>query len=321
MSPRPAPDACRTAARIYVLGAWSARGRLDDPHVRDHHTGARVAGLALITCSPLLAAWGAAWDHLLAPRWPGDVACRAAVLAVGLLTAAAPLFWVSLRSRRAAGRGEPPLFASWTRRIEERHLTRWRQALLLAALLALLAVVGFARRGERLAERVPGVVPRCWLLFDDNIGCPPLERRLQCLAFTRVAAAACDRWGPGAATVQPLLAATLREALASGQLVFVASHGHAGKIPLEGEWVDPGMLEGLLRPGPRLRLVYFGACEAGRARWDQALAPAEVVASPEVTTVLDHAWWLWVDAPGLVRRLPEEGTLAAEEGVPCPAPR
>jgi len=51
--------------------------------------------------------------------------------------------------------------------------------------------------------------------------------------------------------------------------------------------------------------VYLTACHGGDAaiEWREALAPATVISFDRNSAVLEHAFWLWFRAPGVVAEL------------------
>jgi hypothetical protein len=191
------------------------------------------------------------------------------------------------------------------------------------AFLVLAGVVtGMTLHARSLTQNEDQPAP-VYVLYDDMRVVP---RWVFQLGVYRIALTATDRWGPGSVVVQPLTHDHLKRALAHGQFVLLLTHGRDGQLtlgnlliaaPIHYEsitnnqqpciytMVNPSFT-GEWKPVPvgRLEFVYLAACDAGRAGpdWRAALAPAEVVAHDRLTAVLEHVWWLWIDAPARFRQ-------------------
>lgn len=142
---------------------------------------------------------------------------------------------------------------------------------------------------------------KVYMLYDD-MGVAP--HFVFDLGFYRIAIIANERWGAGSVVVAPLNAHSFSAALHQGEFVFVASHGEYGFVNgPDASYVPQGSWSG---GNPQLKLVYLAACEAGLARddWERSLAPARVISFNRLSWIPEHIWWLWVDGPGEVAKLP-----------------
>jgi hypothetical protein len=116
--------------------------------------------------------------------------------------------------------------------------------------------------------------------------------------------AARQRWGPRSTIVAPLTPHSLRTALATGQLVYVAAHGTHGPLIYPGGELTPQDVADAMPVGRDLQLVYLSACHSGdmAEAWQASLAPARVITFPRFSAHVEHAWFLWVRAPDLILR-------------------
>jgi hypothetical protein len=327
---RPALPDRLLAASCYLglapLLGWLRRCRVD-PFLRHHH--AQALAVVLVGATLLLAGLG------LAVGWAWVIIHHRKVVEslphtfdwvftslVVLLPVAA---WGAGLVYAVAGSVRPlPLVGRLARRPGARRLGLAAHGLAYA-LVAL--VVGLGLHASALCEtRGPAPV---YVLYDD-MGVAP--RWLFQLGAYRIARAGDDRWGPGSVAVLPLDEANLAAGLREARVLILLCHGRDGLITTDDFAVlappcaVPGetplsetthalyVQEFSPRPGQwralpvggSLRLAYITACDGGRHadRWQQALAPAEVVTFDRLSAMLEHAWWLWCAGPGRVRDLP-----------------
>jgi hypothetical protein len=215
------------------------------------------------------------------------------LLAVWAGAWAAGLIFAALGSKRPL-----PLLSSLGRRVWVRSTAGagWTVLTIAVGSVATLAILSTgvpATGGSKPAE--------VYLLYDAEIA----PRWMATLGGYRLTHAAIARWGQGAAAVAPITQESLHEALAYGRLVFLATHGLSGRILTCGEQLGPRELTSQAPPGKNLRFVYLTACHGGDAglEWREALAPARVVSFDRNSAALEHAFWLWFRAPGVVAGL------------------
>ncbi|HNR32276.1 MAG TPA: hypothetical protein PKI11_15400 [Candidatus Hydrogenedentes bacterium] len=177
------------------------------------------------------------------------------------------------------------------------------QGFVYAALVVLAVFAAYASRSAR-DDDAPADV---YLLYEDVDRYP---RWLFVVAFHPATRAALDSFGENGVTVRKLTRESLASALEHGRFVFIGSHGQASGMLLDRQWFPP-QEAAALRKGERLALVYLAGCDSGaqEAAWRAALAPAEVVTHDRLTAMVEHVWWLWTEAPEIIRR------LAAEAGA------
>jgi hypothetical protein len=170
---------------------------------------------------------------------------------------------------------------------------------------ALILVI--ALHSTRRAREFDGRPAHVYLLYDD-MGFVP--RWVLTLGAYRLTGAADRRWGGGSTVVACISPARLKEAFARGRVVFLATHGtyRGGAVGYGEHTFSPADVGGEFVPGPELRFVYIAACDGGAGdagvAWDTALAPAQVVSFDRLSTNVEHAWWLWLEAPGVIAALP-----------------
>lgn len=143
----------------------------------------------------------------------------------------------------------------------------------------------------------PGKV---YFVYEDN---GLLPRWLFSLALYRVASTSRDVYGTNEVRLLRINRENLRLAFSHGVFVIVGSHGQAQGIIADKGWFSPGDL----RPGDvghQLDFVYLTGCDSGAQAdaWARALKPAKVVTHDRLTAVLEHAWWLWFEAPRELRK-------------------
>jgi hypothetical protein len=56
--------------------------------------------------------------------------------------------------------------------------------------------------------------------------------------------------------------------------------------------------------GEQLQLVYLSQCHGGdmAAEWEAAIVPATVISYPRFSAYLEHAFFLWIQAPRFIER-------------------
>ncbi len=168
-------------------------------------------------------------------------------------------------------------------------------------LAAVLAVAPFACHAAWLARDSGRGAPVAYMLYEDlNI----IPNWVFDLGFYRVSKAARTHWPPPAVKVVKISPASIAEAKAHGRFMFVGSHGLAHGLLLESGWLTPDEVAAM-PTGARLEYVYLTGCDSGvqEAAWKAAFAPAQVVTYKRLTSVFEHAWWLWTKAPGVIHEL------------------
>ncbi|MFP4499877.1 MAG: hypothetical protein ACLFTT_02655 [Candidatus Hydrogenedentota bacterium] len=178
-----------------------------------------------------------------------------------------------------------------------RNLRRTVFCATLCAYGAGIVTTGMATHATARAEEA-GPAP-VYMLYDNSV---PRPRWLFALAFLPVTRAAEEIHGPGAAVVAELSADNLAEALLHARFVFLAAHGKAEGIIIDREYVAPKEAAALEK-NPDLAFVYLAGCDSGAqaVRWQEALAPAEVVTYDRLTAVIEHIVWMWTRGPEVVR--------------------
>jgi hypothetical protein len=143
---------------------------------------------------------------------------------------------------------------------------------------------------------------KVFFVYEDNQRFPPL---LFQLGVYRIALAARERYGAIETQVLPISKANLLRAFREGDFVVVGSHGtEHGLITREG-YFTPEEID-TAQVGTGLQYVYLTGCDSGAEaeRWREKLRPANVVTHDRLTAVAEHVWWMWVEAPGILRGLP-----------------
>jgi len=185
--------------------------------------------------------------------------------------------------------------------LARRHRVAGAGAIFQTAVYALiLALAVLAVRASTLArdDSRPADV---YLLYEDVDRYP---RWLFTLAFYPVTCAGLDSFGDDSVSVLKLTRENLATALAQGRFVFIGSHGKASGMLLDRQWFPPEDAAALPK-GPHLAFVYLSGCDSGAQAdaWRAAFAPAEVVTHNRLTALIEHVWWLWFEAPDVLRRL------------------
>jgi hypothetical protein len=181
---------------------------------------------------------------------------------------------------------------------------RWvrRTGLIGASGLWLIAAVlaGLAIYASRVARPLDSHAAPLYILYDDT----QAPRWVMALVSVPTIYAAEQHWGRGSTIVAPISPESLAEGLARGRFVYVAVHGEQGPLLYRGGEIMPRDVAGKMPVGAELRLVYLSACHSGdlAADWEAALAPAKVISFPRFSAYLEHAWFLWIEAPRAIAR-------------------
>lgn len=190
-----------------------------------------------------------------------------------------------------------------------RAVAIWTMSAVLALCLAATPVVLHAASLARAPGDAP---PSAYMLYEDvNI----VPRWVFELGFYRASRAAGRHWPPPAVKVVRISPESIAEAKARGRFVFIGSHGLAHGLLLESGWLTPEQVAEM-PAGGRLEFVYLTGCDSGaqKAAWEKAFTPARVVTYNRLTSVFEHAWWLWTRAPQVIEELAaDEGEKPAEE--------
>ena len=156
--------------------------------------------------------------------------------------------------------------------------------------LMILAVIA-----PRYARPLAGNPAALYLLYDET----QAPRWVVTLIAFPMNLAANQRWGSDSVIVAPINRQSLREALAHGKIVYLATHGVNGPMLYREGSLGPQDVAQGMPVGPELRLVYLAACHGGDManQWKRVLAPAEVVSYPRFSAYVEHAFWLWIRLP------------------------
>jgi hypothetical protein len=170
-----------------------------------------------------------------------------------------------------------------------------------------------------------------YFLYDEGIQVP---RWGYALGLYRISLQAQRNWGKGSTVLDRLNRETLRQALANGRVVILATHGDDGVAEtyfapeVLRVWPpDSGVTDeakglrflqmSFLRPNNKwgkaenvpansqLKLAYIFACNGGRkaTQWREHLAPAQVITYNRVSTLWDHAVWFAFRGPAQLKNL------------------
>lgn len=181
--------------------------------------------------------------------------------------------------------------------------------LFVSALGAMFVVAQSHRHATPTAEE-----PKVVVLYDDVNRYPSW---IFYLGFYRIAQAGHERWGDGAVAIEKINHERLEHAIAHARFIFLATHGQAQGILMDGKYVKPSDISAP-KAGRQLQYVYLTGCDSGSQRqaWEEVFAPAQVVTFDRLTALVEHVWWMWVDGPEIVRGLEEpHPTLAPEKKV------
>lgn len=207
--------------------------------------------------------------------------------------------WVYAIGAAIAGSATPLPIVAWLG--EFRRVRRFAIAGLCGAYLLAVLLVPLGWHANAMA-RASGAAP-VYLLYDDVNRYP---RTLFTLAFYRMSWTARARFGADAVVARKLTPESLAEALPDARFVFLASHGQAEGLLLEGGRLRPRDVAAM-GPAKRLQYVYLAGCDSGAiaAEWEAVFAPAEVMTYARLSAVLEHLWWMWSAGPRVLRALPE----------------
>jgi hypothetical protein len=197
-----------------------------------------------------------------------------------------------------AGRDHPlPIVSrlgaqAWVRRTV--GVAGWSVACLLLVGAALSAHAALLTR----SDPAPGKV---YLVYENN-GVVP--QWIFGLAMYRMALASREAYGPDQAVLLRISSDNIRRAFREGAVAVIASHGQEQGIIAEKEWFTPNDLE-QGDVGRDLRYVYLSGCDSGAQSeaWERALRPAQVSTHNRLTAVVEHVWWMWFEAPGIIREV------------------
>ncbi|MBI2424438.1 MAG: hypothetical protein HYV27_16530 [Candidatus Hydrogenedentes bacterium] len=168
------------------------------------------------------------------------------------------------------------------------------------AAIMLLALLPFAAHSALIARQDPAP-GKVYMLYEDLDFFP---RPIFTFGFYRIALEATARCGPDAVVALKLTPESIHRAVREAEFIFIGSHGARRGLMLKDTWFRPEDIDpATVNPG--LRYVYLTGCDSGvqRAAWEKALAPAQVVTFERLTAVLEHAWWLWLRGPDVIRTL------------------
>jgi hypothetical protein len=181
-----------------------------------------------------------------------------------------------------------------------------------------------------------------YFLYDDGISVP---RWGYAMGLSRIALQAEKNWGMNCTVLDHLTRETLRQALTSGKVVILATHGSdgyagtycspetlcVGPAPLQAtmEMNNPRFLQTCILPydaeswarlkegkwdqwenvpvSSQLKLAYIFACNGGKkaSEWEKHLAPARVITYNRISTLWDHAVWFAFTGPMQLEKLNE----------------
>jgi hypothetical protein len=314
-----------------LLATW--RRFRERPFLQHHLAQGLAVGLLFVLLALALLAGAVGWAWVIINRrdvieavdnaddWVtlGVLVAWAAVAAAGIVLALCGSRWrLPLVYRLAAG----------PRR------TRIARAAHFAAYGLLVLVVGLTCHAAAICRSDDGPAP-VYVLYDDVDVVP---RWVFQLGAYPIALTADARWGRGSTVVSQLRRPALDRALEHGRVVILLCHGRGGYIasnhicvdaprPAAGAPAVPHLVFASPVPvsgaeweavpvGGRTQLAYITACDGGRnaAGWQATLAPAEVITFDRLSAMLEHAYWLWLVAPGKVRDLPDPPAAAALAG-------
>jgi hypothetical protein len=214
-----------------------------------------------------------------------------------------------LGSALLGARPEMPL-VSWLSR--SHRLRRFTIGAFLS-LYALIAIAAPFTAHAAIITRNDLAPAPVYLLYDDVNRYP---RAMFTLAFYRMSMAGRDRFGKDAVVAAKLSEDSLKAAMANARFIFIASHGKARGIILEGGWLEPHEVDAW-PTNPALEFVYLAGCDSGAiaGQWEAAFSPAEVKTYDRLSAVLEHLWWMWSQGPGVIRAIPKAGEIQpADDG-------
>jgi hypothetical protein len=237
------------------------------------------------------------WLHLTWDRTVSafriDDRLRGVIIVLGVAWATA---WLAGTLMAAAGSSRPlPILA----RLGGQSRVRWTGMVGAGSFwLAAACLAGMSLYADRVARPLDGNPAQLYILYDDT----QAPRWVMALVSSPTIHAAERHWGRGSTIVAPITPRSFAEALARGRFVYVAVHGDHGPLLHKGGEITPQDVERGMPVGKGLRLVYLSACYSGNmaAEWETALAPARVVSYPRFSAHLEHAHFLWVQAPRII---------------------
>jgi hypothetical protein len=164
--------------------------------------------------------------------------------------------------------------------------------------LAAVFLAGMGVYASQAARPLDGNPAQLYILYDET----QAPRWVMALVSSPTIHAAERYWGRGSTIVAPITLRSLAEALANGRFVYVAVHGDHGPLLYRAGEITPQDVAREMPVGKGLRLVYLSACYGGNmaAEWEAALSPARVVSFPRFSAHLEHAHFLWVQAPRII---------------------
>ncbi len=148
------------------------------------------------------------------------------------------------------------------------------------------------------SDATPGKV---YLVYENNEVVP---QWIFGLAMYRMALASREAYGPDQAVLLRISGDHIRRAFREAAVAIIASHGQEQGIIAEKQWFTPHDLE-QGDVGRDLRYVYLSGCDSGAQAeaWERALRPAQVSTHNRLTAVVEHVWWMWFEAPGIIREV------------------
>lgn len=145
---------------------------------------------------------------------------------------------------------------------------------------------------------------KVFMLYDDLDMFPS---SLFSLVMYRLSCESVRHWGRGSAVLLPLGREAIDLAVQQGVFIFIASHGTARGLLLDGKFYRPEDVP-KREDGSGPAYVYLASCDSGARKqaWEQAFSPATVKTYDRLTPTLEHLWWLWSEGPEVLRNLHAE---------------
>jgi hypothetical protein len=304
---------------------------------RDHHYGQAMAALFVMLVVFLAACLFESAEWFVAIKFPAHkhgAASRFEWVAWCLdyaelgVFAGALVLWVGLLGLAAAG--STPKVPVLNRLVRKAWAIRVAFLLNCVGLTSVPLVLVFGVQATSLTRRSSNRAA-VYFLYDEGIQVP---RWGYALGLYRISLQAQRSWGQGSTVLDALNRETLRQALATGRVVILATHGDDGVAesyfapevlrvwPPDSGATDEARSPRFLRMsvlGPdekwgkaesvpvnkHLQLAYIFACNGGRkaSQWQEHLAPAQVITYNRVSTLWDHAVWFALTGPAEVKKL------------------
>lgn len=297
---------CRAIALTYYLGAapfaWLRRGRQKNPFLA-HHQRLSLAILLLLAfvsiqflCSILAASYSLVNFRELyeSYHFEGWLFWLSRKLYLCWI-----VFWLYGAGLALAGSmGSLPLAHYFEKRTAWLHATAGFALSLYTLAGAALLLAGYAQSYMRSDEK-PGQV---YMVYEDLRFYP---RWIFVLGFFPMARASQEIYGPGQAVLLRLSKENIARAVKEGRIVVLATHGGKKGILLDTRRYMPASEAETMGTNPNLAYVYLTSCDGGAQEegWKRAFAPARVITFPRLSAIVEHIWWLWMDAPGVVREI------------------